>query len=282
MFLLSLTKRSCLQKSRVAGDLTHDAYVIQSYYRFTIFETNKYYSTYIFSRPKPWIFCLDILIFLSIKWKLILVYTSKGKGPYKRNQIIYIWRYHTCPMVLKKCCICIIGKYKHLLESSHPDRHSCLNLGVVSTLPLFSMVFLFGLGAVIMCVFPCQHDDVIKWKYYPRYWPFVRGIIRSVTRSFDIFFDLRLNQQLSKQWRCWRFETPSRSLWRNCNVSFPAKNRYTTYTEGCCNIRYPSEIYLKLNLHEISYIHFIHFCCLIILNLAHITVVSLCVTKEKK
>ena len=38
-----------------------------------------------------------------------------------------------------------------------------------------------------------------------------------VTRSFDVFFDLRLNQQLSKQWRRWWFETPSRSLWRLCN-----------------------------------------------------------------
>ena len=32
-------------------------------------------------------------------------------------------------------------------------------------------------------------DDVIKWKHFPRYWPFVRGIHRSpVTRGFDVFF----------------------------------------------------------------------------------------------
>ena len=31
------------------------------------------------------------------------------------------------------------------------------------------------------------HDDVIKWKNFPRYWPFVQG---PVTRSFDVFFDL--------------------------------------------------------------------------------------------
>ena len=52
------------------------------------------------------------------------------------------------------------------------------------------------------------HDDVIKWKHSPRYWPFVRGIHRSpansphkrtVTRSFDVFSDLRLNKRLSKQ-----------------------------------------------------------------------------------
>ena len=43
---------------------------------------------------------------------------------------------------------------------------------------------------------------IIKWKHFPRYWPFVRGIHRSpggfpsqrpVTRSFDVFFDLGLN-----------------------------------------------------------------------------------------
>ena len=25
----------------------------------------------------------------------------------------------------------------------------------------------------------CKHDDVIKWKHFPRYWPFVREIHRS-------------------------------------------------------------------------------------------------------
>ena len=40
---------------------------------------------------------------------------------------------------------------------------------------------------------------------------------RLVTRSFDVFFDLRLKQQLSKQWRRRWFETPSRSLWRQCD-----------------------------------------------------------------
>ena len=41
---------------------------------------------------------------------------------------------------------------------------------------------------------------------------------RPVTRSSDVFFDLRLNKQLSKQWWGWWFETPSRPLWRHCNV----------------------------------------------------------------
>ena len=70
------------------------------------------------------------------------------------------------------------------------------------------------------------HDDVIKWKQFPRYWPFVRGIHRSpvnsphtpVTRSFGVFFDLRLNKRLSEQSWGWWFETPSHSLLRHCKV----------------------------------------------------------------
>ena len=40
---------------------------------------------------------------------------------------------------------------------------------------------------------------------------------RPVTRSFDVFFDLRLNKRLSKQPWGWWLETPSWSLWRQCN-----------------------------------------------------------------
>ena len=71
-----------------------------------------------------------------------------------------------------------------------------------------------------------HQDDVIKWNHFPRYWPFVRGIHRSPVnsphkgqwRGAFIIFDLRLNKRFSKQWWGWWFETPSRSLWRHCNV----------------------------------------------------------------
>ena len=51
------------------------------------------------------------------------------------------------------------------------------------------------------------HDDVIKWKHFPRYWLFVGNSPVTgefpaqgpVTRSLDVFFDLRLNKWLSKQ-----------------------------------------------------------------------------------
>ena len=41
---------------------------------------------------------------------------------------------------------------------------------------------------------------------------------RPVTRSFDVFSDLSMNKRLSKQSWGWGFETPSRPLWRHCNV----------------------------------------------------------------
>ena len=70
------------------------------------------------------------------------------------------------------------------------------------------------------------HNDVIKWKHFPRYWPFCAGNSpvtgefssqRPVMRRIDVFFDLRLNKRLIKQSWGWWSETPSRSLWRHCN-----------------------------------------------------------------
>ena len=76
-----------------------------------------------------------------------------------------------------------------------------------------------------LAVYITVHDDVIKWKHFPRYWPFVRGIRRSP-----------VNSPHKGQWRgalmfsliCARIndwviigeagiETPSCPLWRHCN-----------------------------------------------------------------
>ena len=59
--------------------------------------------------------------------------------------------------------------------------------------------------------------DVIKWKHFPRYRPFVRGVHGS-PQSFDVVFlftpePTTVEQTMETPW----FETPSRSLWRHCN-----------------------------------------------------------------
>ena len=82
-----------------------------------------------------------------------------------------------------------------------------------------------------------NHDDVIKWSYFPRYWPFVRGnspvpsefpAQRPVTRSLDVFFDLHLNKRLSKQSSSWWFETLFHPLWRHRNDIPGAHNVHHT------------------------------------------------------
>ena len=73
-----------------------------------------------------------------------------------------------------------------------------------------------------------EHDDVIKWKHFPRYGEFHTQ--RPVTWSFDGCFDLRLNKRLSKQSWGWWFETVSWSLWRHCNENYIFKISATSLT----------------------------------------------------
>ena len=49
---------------------------------------------------------------------------------------------------------------------------------------------------------------------------------RPVMWSFDVFFDLRLNKRWSKLSEGWWFETPSRPLWRHCNVKWVLYGMY--------------------------------------------------------
>ena len=66
---------------------------------------------------------------------------------------------------------------------------------------------------------PSVHDDVIKWKYFPRCWPFVKGIHRSPMDSphkdqWDAelwWFLWSAPEQLNKQSSRWWFETHNRA-----------------------------------------------------------------------
>ena len=74
------------------------------------------------------------------------------------------------------------------------------------------------------------HHDVIKWKHFPLYWPFVRGIHRSPVnsphkgqwhRALRFSLICALNKRMSKQSWGWWFEMASCSLWRHCNDKGP-------------------------------------------------------------
>ena len=94
------------------------------------------------------------------------------------------------------------------------------------------------------------HDDVIKWKHFSRYWPFVRGIRRSPVdsphkgqwRGAWIFSLIcRLSKQSISRW----FETPSRSLWRHCHaectlhaMSYARCLRFVVFSCGQASTQY--------------------------------------------
>ena len=72
------------------------------------------------------------------------------------------------------------------------------------------------------------HNDVIKWKHFPRNWPFVQEIHRSPVnsprkgqwREALMFSIICLNKRLSKQCRRRWFGTPLRSSWRHGNSTY--------------------------------------------------------------
>ena len=113
----------------------------------------------------------------------------------------------------------------------------------------------YGISGPKTIAISMPHDDVIKWKYFPRYWPFVRGIHRSPVNSphegqwrgaLFVFFDLRPKKRLSKQWWGWWFETPSRTLWRHCNgCSWNWNHSVNCIWEFCKGTLLCLEIYIK-------------------------------------
>ena len=63
-------------------------------------------------------------------------------------------------------------------------------------------------GNILRVTGLCEGNSPVVGEF-PTQWP--------VTLSFGVFFELCLNHQLSKQARCWWFETPPCSFWRHCN-----------------------------------------------------------------
>ena len=63
------------------------------------------------------------------------------------------------------------------------------------------------------------HDVVIKWKHFPCYMPFVRWIRKDQRHAalISYFICAWTNVKAKNSRRRW-FETPSRSLWRHCNL----------------------------------------------------------------
>ena len=145
-------------------------------------------------------------------------------------------------LVLASSCLCAIYWSQMLSREwrcswSNADRRCSNYIWVINNLVAFESASYIRDLTVMLSLSQCvvttrrllgswsSQGDVIKWKHFPGYWPFVREfpgdrwILRTKpkTQNFDVSFDLRLNGRLSKQSWGWWFETPSRPLWRHNN-----------------------------------------------------------------
>ena len=86
---------------------------------------------------------------------------------------------------------------------------------------------------------PLWYDDVIKWKHFPRYWPFVRGIHWSPVNSLHkgqwrgaLMFSLIcawINGWVNNR-EAGDLRRPSRPLWRHCNEVYLSSLVHTSTT----------------------------------------------------
>ena len=114
-----------------------------------------------------------------------------------------------------------------------------------------------------------MHGDVIKWKHFPRYRPFVQEIRHTKASDAELwcfFFYLRLNKRLSKQWWAWWFDMLWRPLWRHRNgnpIVYMSENRQGAHFTNNFSILIQiwwklgfsvNPIYSIISLHNVAYI----------------------------
>ena len=95
-----------------------------------------------------------------------------------------------CPMlILIKSILLVYGLWLSNCCKAFFSFHLNISMEFVASntkvFPIKSVYFGFILLSFLLLSQPfgatrtSRHDDVMKWKHFPRYWPFVRGIHRS-------------------------------------------------------------------------------------------------------
>ena len=83
--------------------------------------------------------------------------------------------------MLSTCCNLRLSK--RFPVSTHSPLFSNMSLGGLIILSFLILSYAFTCSATRLTPSGVIHDDVIKWKHFPRYWPFARGIHRSPVNS---------------------------------------------------------------------------------------------------
>ena len=106
------------------------------------------------------------------------------------------------------------------------------------------------------------HDDVIKWKHFPRYWPFVRGIHRSPVNSphkgqwrgalmfslICVWINGSVNNREAGDLRCYGAHYDVIVMWYKSFLLWAAEKANTNETLfGFCRDYSQCELYAKAN-----------------------------------
>ena len=92
-------------------------------------------------------------------------------------------------------------------QSNSQQRANC----IISTLTRINSWWRHQIETFSALMAPCEGSSPVTVEF---------PLQRPVARSYDVFVDLRLNKRLSWQSRRRWFETPSRPLWRHCNIGY--------------------------------------------------------------
>ena len=129
------------------------------------------------------------------------------------------------------------------------------------------------------------HDDVIKWKHFPRYWPFVRGIHRSPVNSphkgqwrgalmfslICVWINGWVNNREAGDLRHYRAHYGVTVMHFNCLLSESEKGINENINEGNTlnvSIIYETEInHANVHINLISYFHILVWDWLLIMYL---------------
>ena len=103
------------------------------------------------------------------------------------------WRHHAMPIIIYQLRMIFSGIFESATHRPATkfgvfiflfnEFNKTLSWGIFQGIhrdDLHRFLKYFDTGPII---FRSDHDDVIKWKHFPRYWPFVRGIHRSPVNS---------------------------------------------------------------------------------------------------
>ena len=72
----------------------------------------------------------------------------------------------------------MLAKVLREADQPHSIRNSLLFMHDAWKRRYLRTIKIISLQSFCMALFRWTYDDVIKWKHFPRYWPFVRGIHR--------------------------------------------------------------------------------------------------------